>query len=634
MNHRKTFLRLAGLFLIAAFFVGCNALNKMAKNYGEITYEVTPKVLESKGGIVTFTVSGKIPAKYFNKKAAVLFQPTIEYNGQQLVLRPMVMKGENVSGEGTTISYANGGSFTYTESFDVEDSMKASELMVTSVAFLPKQPVAAGMTLEDARGMRKATTLGEMKLADGIIMTSHKINVENEVRELVEVGEENPVRDAAGNIDLTAYQVKPENKVDLLRLAPHGYQKVVIVSESATVYYAKNRHDYNTNLEWNKKENLSGQLDKLYNFVRQGWEVKDVVINGWASPEGEETFNDGLSERRANTAAGVLYKSFDNIAKEKNSKVTFKNAKNDLNFKMVGHGPDWNGFVAKVEASAIKDKQPILNVVRSSRPEQREEEIRNMILIFPELEKDILPAQRRAEITVNCYEPKKTDEEIARLATTNPSELNQAELLYAATLTEDWETKYNIYKAAAATFTNSWEAQNNAGYMALKWGKVDEAKSYFEKAEKINSNSGMVANNMGVVYAYQKNFTEAEKYFNNANKMGVDNNYNLSLVALSKADYKGAISKFAGVNCNYNVALAHLIDGNNSGAASNLECARKNGDTYYLLAVVGARTNNQTMMLSNLKKAIKVNSKYKAEASVDREFIQYFNLTEFKALVD
>jgi len=634
MDHRKTFLRFAGLLLIAAFFVGCNSLNKMAKNFGKITYEVTPNVLESKGGIVTFTVAGKIPAKYFNKKAAVLFQPTIEYNGKQLVLRPMILKGERVAGEGTTISYSNGGSFTYTESFDVVPEMKASELMVTSVAFLPKQPIAAGMTLADARGMRKATTLGELKLADGIIMTSHRINVENEVRELVEVGEENPVRDADGNIDLSAYQVKPEHKVDLLRLAPHGYEKVVIVSESATVYFAKNLHDYNVNLEWNKKENVTAQLDKVYNFVRNGWEIKDVVINGWASPEGEETFNDGLSERRANTAAGILFRSFDNIAKERNTKVAFKNAKNDLNFKIVGHGPDWNGFVAKVEASAISDKQPILNVVRSSRPEQREEEIRNMILIFPELEKSILPAQRRAEITVNCYEPRRTDEEIARLATTNPSELNQAELLYSATLTEDWETKYNIYKAAAATFANSWEAQNNAGYMALKWGKVDEAKSYFEKAEKINANSGIVANNIGVVYAYQKNLVEAEKHFNNANKMGVDNNYNLGLVAAARADYKGAISKFSGVNCNYNVALAHLIDGNANGAASQLECARKNGDTYYLMAVVGARTNNQAMMLTNLQKAIKVNSKYKAEASVDREFIKYFNLTEFKALVN
>ncbi|HRW96384.1 MAG TPA: tetratricopeptide repeat protein [Bacteroidales bacterium] len=633
MNQKKTFLKFAGLILIAAFFAGCNSLNKMAKNFESITYEVTPEVLESKGGIVNFTVKGTMPAKFFNKKAAVLFQPTIEYEGGQLELRPLVLKGESVSGEGITISYAEGGSFTYTESFSFTKEMKASELIVTSVAFLTKDPIAAGMTFEDARGMKKSVILGEKKIADGIICTSHKIKIENEVREIVEVGEANPVRDANGNIDLSAYQVKEESKVDLLGLAPHGYEKVTLASKNATIYFAKNKHNYDTNLEWNKKYNVTDLLEQVNNFVRQGWEIKDVVINGWASPEGEETFNDGLSERRANTAADILYKAFDRIAKEKDTKVTYKNAKNDLNFKMAGNGPDWNSFVTKVEASNIQDKQPILNVVRSSKPEQREEEIRNMILIFPELESEILPAQRRAEITVTCYEPKKTDDEIARLATTRPAELSQAELLYAATLTQDWTTKYNIYKAAANHFDNSWEAQNNAGYMALKLGKTSEARDYFEKAEKLNPNNGIIANNIGVVYAIENNFAEAEKYFNNANRMGVDNNYNLGLVALSKADYKGALSKFSGVNCNYNMALAQLIDGNTSDAASNLECARKNGDTYYLLAVVGARTNNQTMMLNNLEKAIRVDDKYKAEAKIDREFIKYFNLTEFMELV-
>jgi len=632
MSKRKTFARFAAIILIAAFIVGCNNLNKMAKQFNSITYEVTPEVLESKGGIVTFTVKANIPAKLFNKKAGVVIQPTIEYEGGQLALRPLILKGERVSGEGTTISYDKGGSFTYTESFSFKDNMKVSELMINSVAFLPKQPIAAGMTIEEARAMKKSVAFDSKKLADGIIFTSHRINVENEVRELVEVGEENPVRDANGNIDLKAYQVKDEHKVNLLRLAPHGYEKVTLASENAVIYYAKDRHEWNANLEWNKKENVTAQLDKVYNFVRKGWEIKDIVITGWASPEGEETRNNGLSERRSATAFGILSKSFDNIAKERGTLVKFKSSK-EINFKQVGNGPDWNGFTKKVEASDVKDKQQILNVTKSSRPEQREEEIRNMILIFPELEKSILPPLRRAEIVITCFEPKKTDEEIARLSTTNPSELSQAELLYAATLTENWETKYNVYKSAASQFPNSWEAQNNAGYMSLKLGKVNEAKDYFLKAEKLNANNGMIANNIGVVYAYQSNFTEAEKYLNNANKMGVDNNYNLGLVAIHKADYKGAISKFAGVSCNYNVALANLIDGNNNAASSNLECARKNGATYYLMAVVGARTGNQSMMISNLQKAIRVDNKYKAEAKIDREFIKYFNNAEFQALV-
>jgi tetratricopeptide (TPR) repeat protein len=222
---------------------------------------------------------------------------------------------------------------------------------------------------------------------------------------------------------------------------------------------------------------------------------------------------------------------------------------------------------------------------------------------------------------------------IARLATTDPSELTQAELLYAGTLTTEWETIYNIYKSAANMFSNSWEAQNNAGYIALKMGKVEEAKDFFQKAEKLNANNGIITNNLGVIYAYQGNFKQAETYFNEANKMGIDNNYNLGIIDISKADYKGAISKFAGVSCNYNVALANMIDGNNGAATTNLDCARKNAATYYLMAIAGARTDNQEMMLSNLKKAIKANKKFKEEAKIDREFIKYFNNAEFKDIV-
>ncbi|HNV49544.1 MAG: hypothetical protein WBH71_04605 [Bacteroidales bacterium] len=632
MSKKQTLAKFAAILLIAVMIVGCNSLNKMAKQFNSITYEVTPQVLESKGGIVTFTVKANLPAKFFNKKAGVVIQPTIEYEGGKVLLRPIVLKGENVSGEGTTITYNNGGSFTYTETFGFTDEMKEAELVINSIAFLPKKPIEAGITLEDARMMRKSFIFDEKKLADGIIHTSHRINVENEVREMVEVGDENPILDANGNIDLKAYQVKDGQKVEMLRLAPHGYEKVTLASENATIYFAKNLHDWNANLEWNKKEDVKAQLDKVYNFVRQGWEIKDVVINGWASPEGEETFNDGLSEKRAKTAEGILKRSFDNVAKEKETKVNFKSS-TEINFKNIGNGPDWNGFTKRVEASEVKDKQQILNVTKSSKPEQREEEIRNMILIFPELEKSILPAQRRAEIVVTCYEPKKTDEEIARLATTDPSELTQAELLYAGTLTTEWETIYNIYKSAANMFSNSWEAQNNAGYIALKMGKVEEAKDFFQKAEKLNANNGIITNNLGVIYAYQGNFKQAETYFNEANKMGIDNNYNLGIIDISKADYKGAISKFAGVSCNYNVALANMIDGNNGAATTNLDCARKNAATYYLMAIAGARTDNQEMMLSNLKKAIKANKKFKEEAKIDREFIKYFNNAEFKDIV-
>jgi tetratricopeptide (TPR) repeat protein len=632
--NRATFSKITVVIFLVLAFASCNSLNKMAKNFNTVTYEVNPEVLETHGGKVSFTVKGNIPPKFFNRKAAVFFQPVVKYDGGEIELTPMLLKGERVDGEGTTINYERGGSFTYSETFDFKSGMEVSELMTSSIAFLPKNSLTAGMTFADAMKLPKAINLGEVKLADGIIATSMRVDLENEVREIIEIGEEVIEKDASGNIRMDLYQVSSDYAIDLMELAPHGYEKVTVVSEQAFVYYAKNLHNFDPSLKWNKQENVLAQMENLENFVRKGWEIKDIEINGWASPEGEETFNEGLSERRAKTANDMLVRSLTKLTRERNSAVTYKKPSEDINFKIIGHGPDWNGFLRVVEGSQITDKRPILNVVKSSDVLKREQEIRNMINIYPELEDYILPPLRRAEIKIDCYEPKKTDAEIARLATSNPKELTEAELLYAATLTDDWNTQYSIYKAATQNFPNSWKGFNNAGYLAMKLGNTDEALTLLRKAENLNKNNGQVMNNIGVAYAMQNDFNQAENYFLNANNMGVNNNYNLGLIDIQKGDYKAALTKFAGLRCNYNVALAQLLAGNNSAAATNLECARKNGITYYLMAITGVRTSNQTMMMNNLKKAIKANSKLKEEARMDREFIKYFELPEFQAIVN
>ena len=59
------------LILAAAFLASCSGLNKMKKDAGDIKYDVTPKVLETHGGMVNVTIKGTFPEKYFNKKAKI-----------------------------------------------------------------------------------------------------------------------------------------------------------------------------------------------------------------------------------------------------------------------------------------------------------------------------------------------------------------------------------------------------------------------------------------------------------------------------------------------------------------------------------------------------------------------------------
>ncbi|NLO51388.1 MAG: hypothetical protein GX103_09560, partial [Bacteroidales bacterium] len=46
---KATIFKFAGMLLLAVTLVSCNGLKKMAKNYNNVNYEVTPEVLEANG---------------------------------------------------------------------------------------------------------------------------------------------------------------------------------------------------------------------------------------------------------------------------------------------------------------------------------------------------------------------------------------------------------------------------------------------------------------------------------------------------------------------------------------------------------------------------------------------------------
>ena len=112
--------------------------------------------------------------------------------------------------------------------------------------------------------------------------------------------------------------------------------------------------------------------------------VTDFKVEAWASPEGEEGHNNELSTNRDNAA-------------EKQMKKIAKNT--ELSIKGEGKGEDWRTFIELVKNSNLKDKDAIVNAIDNSSNKQRT--VKEMCAIYPQLEKDILPQLRRAEVFVN-----------------------------------------------------------------------------------------------------------------------------------------------------------------------------------------------------------------------------------------
>jgi outer membrane protein OmpA-like peptidoglycan-associated protein len=672
MKPNFKFLSIA---LVMSLMLGSCGVKKMVTNYEKVNFEVTPEVLRTDAGKIDFTIKGNYPPKYFKKKAVVELQPVLVSNdgAERMELKPVMFVGEKVAKKirraeaknvefnfkgladdskllatkevlDRTIPYKSGGSFTYTSSLDYLPAYNESDLMINGHVSGKNKVTKQDQELVKVDS-KSQLELGSMKIADGVIHTGMRLEAADNMPNFRWELDENGMPRDINSWSTSAKSGLDENRMmysnDMtsryglgeLLLAKSGYEKQTLVSKEASIYFAKNLHSLNWNLPENKANNAKQQLASLKDFILLGWEIKEINIDGWASPEGEESFNEGLSERRANTAKEYMLGEMKTMVKKNPTKVKFKEPKNDVDWKATAHGPDWNGFLDKVENSKLSEKRAIMNVIQSSGQDKRETEIRNMILIYDSMEEDILPTLRRSEIKVTAFEPKLSDEDIARLSTTTPNELNDKELLYSATLTNNLKTQQNIYKSATRIYPNDWRGYNNAAYTELKFGNVEEASSYLEEAKRIDPANGIVLNNLGVMAALNRNYDQAESYFKKSQELGISQDYNLGVLMIPKGQYNKSIEMMRGKTCDYNLALAQVMAGKEADAAKNLECAPKTAATYYLLAVVGARTKNQTMMFNNLQKAIDENPMYRTTAAKDREFVKYYGDAEFVRIV-
>ena len=578
------------------FKFGGNKIKKMADNFEEVQLVVTPDPLEEVGDSVEVTIKGTFPPKYFDKNAVMCFTPILEYDGGETAFETMNFKGEAVEGDGVMISQSNGGSFTYTAKVPYNPAMDVSELTIEPVFYKYNGEVYEDCG--DAAGSGKAYIADPRKLVDGVIHTSKYIR-HNE----------------------------------LVGFAPHGYELETISTQEAILYFQVNRSNKNLNLPLNKDAANTAARDAVLNDMALGWDVKSITIDGWASPEGEETFNQNLSMKRSGTAAKYIENKIKNAAK--GNDLIAKDAFKNIEVIETANGPDWNGFMRSVEASDINDKNAIINVVNSaSGAAEKEQEIRNMILIYPELERDILPPLRRAIIDVNTYEPKRTAEEIANLSTSDPAQLSMAELFYAATLTDDNATKRVIYASIMEQYPKCFRAYNNAAAVELEDGNLDDAKALLDKALNIKDDSFEVHNNFGVYYAMSGDYKSAKESLMKSENLGGDVNYNMGLVNIYYGNYAAAAANLSAYDCDFNLGLAQLLNKDYNGAQKTLTCVEpQDVETNYLLAILGSRMDDKAMTLDYLGKTFKMNPEMKEKAMYDREFIKFYNEPDFKALV-
>ena len=554
---KKLYLPLVALMVLA--LSSCGKMGELSSDY----FTTNPEVLEAVAGKVPVTINGKFPEKYMKKNATVEVTPVIRWNGGEAKGQPAMFQGEKVEGNGQTIAYKAGGSYTMKANFDYVPEMANSELY---------------LDFKITKGS-KTYTIPSVKIADGVIATS-----------------ELPTAASAN----ASY-------------AEDAYQRIIKQAQEANIMFLLQQANLRNNqLNSAEMKEFHKKVAEV-NADTKNFKLNNIEVSAYASPDGGVKLNTGLAENREKNAEKYLNRQL-------------KKAKIEATVDAKYTSQDWEGFQELVSKSNLQDKDLILRVLSMYQdPEQRENEIKNISSVYKTLADEILPQLRRARLTANYDIIGRSDEEINEAFDTDAKVLSVEELLYAATLTNDKARQNAIFTKTTQLFPNDFRAYNNLGEMAFAAGDAAKAESFFKQAAAKNANAPEVNANLGLVELVKNNVAAAETFLGKATGANAANEA-LGNLYIKQGQYQRAVNAFGDAKTN-SAAQAQILAKDYNKAKATLEAIKdKDAMTDYLMAIVGARTNNESLVKNSIKSAIAKDASLAAKAANAREFAKFASI--------
>ena len=375
-----------------------------------------------------------------------------------------VYVGEKVKGiNGTTINYKVGGKYTQTAKFTYTPDMESSQMWLEVVV-----------------------KVGKKEYVIDPILVNLGVNV---TPLLVSVG--------PGTGDLNAL------------IAPDKFQRVIQEKKEADIYYVIQQAQIrNVELKRTDVEALQQAIKEAATAPNE--EMTSLEISSYCSPDGGMELNENLVNARARNA-------------ERYYEQLFKKNKVQVEIDQKLTAEDWAGFKKLLEASNIQDKDVILRVLNMHQdPEQREIEIKKLAAAYKVIADQILPELRRSQMTLTIDIIGKSDEEIKELMKTDPKALTEDEILYCATLYNNWAEKAAIYTKCTEIYPKSSRAFNNLGAADYEQGQLDAASRAFTKALQMEPKNATYNYNNGLIALNNGNIAKAQEFFGNAGGVGPD----------------------------------------------------------------------------------------------------------------
>ena len=557
----------------------CNCFTKMAKNQDDIALTCVPEVLVLNNGKVDAAITVTFPEKYFNAKAVLKVTPVVVFEGGEVAGTTQYFQGVKVEDNYTVIDKAMGGQYTMNVTFPYDARMVNSELQIRAEIKCPK-------------GSCKEFTL--VNLNNGAMPTS-------EEAEILAAGGDEALKLARTFGITVAYGVNTlQRDLDFsaaMESMASGYKNVTNEVTKANYMYAISSSNL-TKKAMNSEE-VAAFKQKATEQSSNERIKQNIYVNGYASPDGPEKFNDKLAAARSKsgeTAAAKLLKEL------------------GLNLDASSYGEDWEGFKELVAASNIEDKQLILSVLNSYESStEREEQIKNMSKVFEALKEEILPQLRRAQLVNSSDITGKTDEEmIALVRESKYAELNELEMLHIASTGKLAQAEKVAVLEAAAKEYKSVVAYNNLGVAYAEAGEGEKAAEAFAAAVKAGGNATQINNNLALVNLMNGNTEAAKSYAANASKE------TQALAAAAEGNYAAAQSQLEG----YNAAVAATMNADYT-AAKQFVANDATAKADYLRAVIATKQGDFATATAELKSAIAKDAAYAERCKEDVNLRKY-----------
>lgn len=196
--------------------------------------------------------------------------------------------------------------------------------------------------------------------------------------------------------DLTSpetYYITPEDVKQAVReaLAEHAANQPKTETKTEVVEKHTIYHTNHANIVFpiNEIEKINTQtnidaINRASQEVQEGFHVEDIVVEGYASPEGPADKNYRLAEERAKAAAEL-------VQNELHTHL------DPSHVKIHSNGADWEGLIEAILGSDLADKEAIAKELETS--SNREETLRKLMNKYPGIA-PLLPQLRRANVTI------------------------------------------------------------------------------------------------------------------------------------------------------------------------------------------------------------------------------------------